>query len=440
MPSARIKNVETFRRMCRDEDCELPFAQDISVLGTALQIKNKTAPNRLACQPMEGCDGTPQGAPGELTLRRYERFAKGGAGLIWVEACAVLPQAKANPLQLHLHKGTLDAFKQLTQMIRQTAVAAGHPAPLLILQLTHSGRYSRPHSAPAPLIAYNNPMFEKSVPIASECILSDSELDQTVHALVDGAKLAQAAGFDGADIKSCHRYLVSETLSAFQRTGRYGGCFENRTRLLLDSVRGALDVCGHNFIVTTRLNLFDGFPYPYGFGAQTDGGPEPDLTEPAQLIALLVQAGVPLLNLTMGNPYVNPHVNRPFVSGGYVPPEHPLRGTARMLQGIRDIQKRIPHTPVICSGLSYLASASPHAAAGGIEEGWFSMAGYGRMTFAYPDFAADILHRGRLAPEKCCLACSKCSELMRAHSMAGCPVFDREIYLPIYRRDVLKQH
>ena len=43
-----------------------------------IEIKNKVIPNRLACQAMEGCDGTAGGSPDELTLRRYDRFAKGG--------------------------------------------------------------------------------------------------------------------------------------------------------------------------------------------------------------------------------------------------------------------------------------------------------------------------------------------------------------------------
>ena len=60
----------------------LPYDEDTSVLGESLTVGGKTIPNRLACQAMEGCDGTADGAPGELTARRYDRFARGGAGLI----------------------------------------------------------------------------------------------------------------------------------------------------------------------------------------------------------------------------------------------------------------------------------------------------------------------------------------------------------------------
>ena len=56
----------------------LPLSTDLSVLKTPVQAGKLALANRLAVQPMEGCDGTPEGSPGELTLRRYDRFAESG--------------------------------------------------------------------------------------------------------------------------------------------------------------------------------------------------------------------------------------------------------------------------------------------------------------------------------------------------------------------------
>ena len=56
---------------------ELPMAAGTAVLGTPQTVGRRTAPNRIVYQAMEGCDGTPEGAPGELTRRRYARFAAG---------------------------------------------------------------------------------------------------------------------------------------------------------------------------------------------------------------------------------------------------------------------------------------------------------------------------------------------------------------------------
>lgn len=55
------------------------------------------------------------------------------------------------------------------------------------------------------------------------------------------------------------------------------------------------------------------------------------------------------------------------------------------------------------------------------------------MAFAYPDFARDILEKGALNERKCCIACGKCSEIMRDGGKAGCVIRDAEIYAPIYK-------
>ena len=89
---------------------ELPLAENLSPLAQPIHIGEHTLPNRLAIQPMEGCDGTLDGAPGELTLRRYHRFAESGASLIWEEATAILHEGRANPRQLMLTEQNLDAF------------------------------------------------------------------------------------------------------------------------------------------------------------------------------------------------------------------------------------------------------------------------------------------------------------------------------------------
>ena len=115
-------------------------------------MSGRTVGNRLAIQPMEGCDGNPDGSPGELTFRRYRRFGAGGAKLIWGEACAVVPEGRANPRQLLINEATAPALEQLVTTCRQVHVeACGSDDDLLIgLQLTHSGRYSFATADPGP--------------------------------------------------------------------------------------------------------------------------------------------------------------------------------------------------------------------------------------------------------------------------------------------------
>lgn len=414
----------------------LPLSEDLSALRREVKIGSTTAANSIAIQPMEGCDGTADGRPAELTLRRYDRFARSGAGLIWAEAVAITPEGRANPRQLWLTRDNLDEYKKFVAGIKETCMRENGFEPVVIMQATHSGRYSKPEGVPAPLIAYNNPIFEGDKPIAAERILSDDYLYGLIDKFGASASLAEQAGFDGVDIKCCHRYLNSELLSAYTRKGDFGGSLENRTRLLRSGVAAAQAATGSDFIVTSRLNVYDGFAYPYGWGVREGEGTEVDLTEPLELVRVLHQEmGMKLLDVTIGNPYFNPHVNRPYDGGPYVPSEHPLEGVARMAHCVAEIQRANPELKVISSGLSYLRQFSANLAAGELENGVCSIAGFGREAFAYPDFPQDIFQKGAMEPNKCCIACGKCTELMRAGSTAGCVIRD-EVYLPIYRRDV----
>lgn len=415
---------------------KLPLSEDLSVLKNPVRLGTKTIPNAIAIQPMEGCDGTSDGRPGELTLRRYDRFAKSGAGLIWAEATAVAPEGRANPRQLWLTEKNLSDYQRFVANLKETCMRENGFEPIIILQATHSGRYSKPEGTPAPLIAYNNPIFEGDAPIAKERIVSDDYLYDLISKFGVTAALAERAGFDGVDVKCCHRYLNSELLSAYNRSGDFGGSLENRTRLLRDGVKSAQAATGKDFIVTSRLNVYDGFPYPYGWGVREGAGVEIDLSEPLELARRLhEELGMRLLDVTIGNPYFNPHVNRPYDGGPYVPDEHPLEGVARMARCVGEIQRAFPALKVISSGLSYLRQFSANLAAGELESGVCAIAGFGREAFAYPTFARDILQNNGMNPGKCCIACGKCTELMRAGSTAGCVIRD-ETYLPIYRRDV----
>ena len=78
-----------------DMGVELPFQTDLSPLFAGIDLGTKKIPNRLAVQPMEGYDANPDGSPGDLTFRRYKRFARGGSALIWFEATSVVPEGRS---------------------------------------------------------------------------------------------------------------------------------------------------------------------------------------------------------------------------------------------------------------------------------------------------------------------------------------------------------
>ena len=117
----------------KKENDTLLFDEDTKVLKTPIKVGNKTAANRLVCQAMEGCDGTAEGSPDSLTKRRYERFAKGGAGLIWFEATAVMEEGRANPRQLYINETNLDNFKRQVEEIKETALKTNGYEPIVIM-------------------------------------------------------------------------------------------------------------------------------------------------------------------------------------------------------------------------------------------------------------------------------------------------------------------
>lgn len=415
-----------------------PLSNNIGILGEKLEVAGHTIANRIAIQPMEGADSTPDGRPSEYTKKRYQRFAQSGAGLIWLEAVAIVEEGRATPGQLNITENTMDDLKRMLEDIRETAQKTNGVDPVIIMQATHSGRYSKPHGYPEPIIAYNNPLFEKDNPIAAERIITDDHLKELEELYGKVTQMAQEVGFDGIDVKCCHRYLNCELLSAYTRPGQYGGSFENRTRFFRNSFANAKAAAKDNFIVTSRMNLYDGFPYPYGWGVAEGGGIVPDMTEPKKLVGMLMDLGMEMLDITIGNPYVNPHVNRPYDNGGYVPPEHPFEGVARMYNCTKQIAEAYPELKIISSGPSYMRQFAANLAAGAVEQKYCSMVGFGRESFAYPQFVQDLLQKGEMDPKKVCITCGKCAELLRGCIPAGCVIRNPE-YAAIYQKNILKK-
>lgn len=392
------------------------------ILDSPVKVGKTTIKNRLVIQPMEGCDGTLGGAPDELTHRRYFRFSESGAGLIWFEAVAVEADGRSNPRQLWLTEENKDAFKQLVEDIRERALAATGSVPVLIMQATHSGRYSKPRGIPEPIAACHNPIIEKDKPLPPDRIITDDGIRRIEESYATAARLAREVGFDGMDVKCCHGYLGSELLAAHTRKGPYGGSYENRTRFFRNCVEIARANTPSDFLVTSRLNIYDCVPYPYGWGVGRTGV-EPDLSEPVRLIR---ETDLPMLNITMGNPYYNPQVNRPVE----------LSSVLRMFELTRAIQQVFPEKAVILSAVTYLREKGGYYAAKAVEEGYCTLAGFGRMAIAYPQFARDILDGG-LDRRRVCITCGKCTELMRCGSVTGCVVRD-PYYTELYKEVMTK--
>ncbi len=450
---AQLKSVDSFRERLSALNIDIPVDDQIlsaeagSPLAAPLQLGPLVAGNRWCIHPMEGWDANPDGSPSEHTLRRWTNFGLSGAKFIWGgEAAAVRKDGRANPRQtlgmpenragLHLLRETL-AKAHREHFGRDDDLVVG-------LQLTHSGRFCRPHSkALEPRIAYHHPLLDEKFgidPNDQSVVWTDDQLDDLIGSYVDAARVAEEAGFQFVDVKACHGYLLHEFLSARTRPGRFGGDFAGRTNLLLSIIR-AIQNEVPNMVIMVRLSIFDTppfitsretgrpmnfdqlLPYQVGFGVNHEDPMQIDLSEPLELLRLLKDNNVAAVNVSCGSPYYNPHIMRPAIfppSDGYQPPEDPLVGVDRQIHVAKACKEAVPGLPMVGTGYTYLQDYLVHVAQAVVRKGWIDSVGLGRMVLSYPDLPADSLAGRSPQRKKVCRTFSDCTTAPRNGIISGC--------------------
>ncbi|RMF41427.1 MAG: NADH:flavin oxidoreductase [Planctomycetota bacterium] len=469
---AQLRTVAALQKRLDELGVALPIDSEVlaasagSPLAQPLQVGRYTVGNRWCIHPMEGWDANPDGSPSELTLRRWGRFGESGAKLIWGgEAAAVQPRGRANPNQTLAVPQNAAGLEKLLQRLREShRQAMGSEEGLLVgLQLTHSGRFCKPHDHHRwePLIAYHHPLLDAKFgidPADASVVITDDDVARLIDDYVAAAKTAEKVGFQFVDIKACHGYLLHEFLSARSRPGPYGGDLAGRARLLLTIIDRVREACPH-LVIGVRLSVADTLPYrqvgdqgqpmdwdrsvPYlhGFGVRQDDPTQVDLSEPLQLIQWLTQRGVELLNVTLASPYYSPHLQRPAIfppSDGYPPPEDPLVGVARHLDITARIKREFPRLAVVGSGYTYLQEHLPRVAQAAVKQGMVDFVGLGRMVLSYPELPRDVLAGRTLQRKLICRTFSECTTAPRHGLPSGCYPLD-----PFYKqrpeREVLVQ-
>ncbi len=433
-----LKTADALRTHLDRLGVELPLDEEVDPAGplaAPLRIVDRSAgelaaPNRFAILPMEGWDGTTDGRPTDLVRRRWDRFAASGAGLVWGEATAVRSDGRANPNQLVLDETTVEEISALRARL--------DPAQVVGLQLTHSGRWSRPDAeGPRPRTAYAHPVLDGRLGIDHAAAFADEELEDLAATYIDAAVLAHEAGFGFVDVKHCHGYLLHELLSALDRPGPFGGSFEGRTRFLRTVVSGIRERAP-GLAVAVRLSAFDLAPFtagpggtgvvaepgPYRYGFGGDGtGLGIDLAEPHRFLDLLGELGVGLVSTTAGSPYYNPHVQRPAYfppSDGYRPPEDPLVGVARQLAATAELARAHPGLALVGGAYSYLQEWLALVGQAVVASGGASAIGLGRMALSYPHLPADVLAGRPFDTRLLCRTFSDCTTAPRNGLISGC--------------------
>jgi len=234
-----------------------------SKLFSPLKLRELTLPNRIAVSPM--CQYSAQdGFINDWHLVHLGGRAVGGAGLVIMEAAAVLPEGRITPQDVGIWQDAhIEPLRRLTRFIEAQGSFAG-------IQLAHAGRKAsayRPWAGktgtvpaaqggwatmgPSPL-AFDT-LF--NVPAA----MSVQDIARHVQAFADAARRAIQAGFKVVEVHAAHGYLVHQFLSPLsnQRTDQYGGSFENRTRLLLEIVAAVRHVWPATLPLFVRVSATD---------------------------------------------------------------------------------------------------------------------------------------------------------------------------------------
>lgn len=453
---AQFRSLEEFTARLQEIDPALGSDEKLlgadGPLGQSITVEGHTLKNRFAIHPMEGWDATHDGAPTEQTLRRWHRFGLSGADMIWGgEAFAVHPDGRANPNQLFLNQSA-DVAGRLEQLLNElkagrAEMGADASSMFTGLQLTHSGRFSRPDSSgQSPKVAFRHPVLDDRFGVKPDQEpLTDGELEGIGELYVASAKIAQEVGFNFVDVKSCHGYLLHEMLSARSRPGPYGGSFENRSRLFARIVKAIRTECP-GLAIGVRISIDDVFPfskdengvgipkgmddllpYTYGFGVDQNNPIAPDYDEPFQFLQLVESLGIEIVNISRGTPYYTPHLGRPAAyppSDGYLAPRDPLFEVVGHINAVRACKQAVPNLLYVASGYSYLQDFLPNVAQYEIGNNHADFVGLGRMVLSYPEFPADILAGRPMKRKLICRTFSDCTTAPRNKIISGCYPLD----------------
>ena len=208
-----------------------------------------TLKNRLIMAPISSNLAAEDGTVSEELLFHYAERARGGVGLIIVEnVCITYPLARHGAAQPRIDDDAfIPGMDRLTEAIHRGGAKAA-------VELTHPGM-----NAGLRYIAGETPVAPSAVPRSKDGLvpraLSHEEIVEVIGEYVEAARRARQAGFDAVELQACHGLLINQFLSPLtnQRRDEYGGDRENRTRFLVEIVKGIKRHVGFDFPVMVRL-------------------------------------------------------------------------------------------------------------------------------------------------------------------------------------------
>ncbi len=280
-------------------------------LFSPLALRGVTLPNRITVSPM--CEySSVDGFANDWHLVHLGSRAVGGAGLVFTEATAVVPEGRISPEDLGIWKDEhIPMLARITSFIRERGSVAG-------MQLAHAGRKAstaapwnggKPigveHGGWSPIFAPSAIPFDQGyqTPVA----LDLAEIRTLVSSFASAARRALDAGFQVIELHAAHGYLINEFLSPLSnvRGDEYGGSFENRTRFLREVTEAVREVWPDSLPLFVRISATE----------WTDGGW--DVEQSVELARMLAPLGVDLIDCSSGGNV--PKVRIPLGPGYQVP-------------------------------------------------------------------------------------------------------------------------
>lgn len=335
----------------------------MTALFTPFTLKGVTLRNRIAVPPM--CQYSAiDGLTNDWHEAHYTGIARGGPGLVIVEATAVAPEGRITPGCLGLWNDQQAAgLARIAANIKQAGAVPG-------IQIAHAGRKAsanKPWEGDDHIPAGDARGWETLAPSALAFgqhlpqvpkQMSKDDIARVTQNFVDSAIRARDAGFEWLELHFAHGYLAQSffSVAANQRSDEYGGSLQGRSRFILETLAAVRKVWPENLPLTARFGVIE-----------FDGRDEETLQEAITLTKAMREGGLDMLNVSVG--FSTPDVNIPWGSAFLAPIAERVRKEAGL--------------PVASSwGID-----DPETANRVVEEGQMDLVMIGRAFLSNPHYA-----------------------------------------------------
>ncbi len=285
----------------------------MTAIFSQFKLKDVTLRNRIVVPPM--CQYSAiDGLTNNWHLAHYSELARGGAGLVIVEATGVSPEGRITPRCTGIwHDDHIEGMQAIVQAIESAGAVPG-------IQIAHAGRKASanlPWEGDDHIPDYDPRGWEIIAPSAIAFgaklqkiprAMTLDDINQVKKDFVAAAKRALAAGFKWLELHFAHGYLAQSFFSihANQRQDQYGGDYLGRGRFLLETLSAVRSVWPEDLPLTARFGVIE-----------YDGRDEQTLKESIELIKLFKQQGLDMLSVSIG--FSTPNANVPWADALLAP-------------------------------------------------------------------------------------------------------------------------